>query len=161
MATFPTCCRPSRKSPARKPLQDIDGISIVPELIGQQAAGRKQPLHEYLYWEISGWTAIRQGHWRAVKPARANAWELYDLATDPSESKNIAAAEPQILARLTALAEKAHEPVREGSFAKTDRHERDRRAKFGKHDQPDAPELKSKANVIRPDGSRSPGGSAL
>lgn len=123
---------------------DIDGISIVPELIGQQAAGRKQELHEYLYWEINGWTAIRKSNWRAVKPARANGWELFDLATDPSESQNVAASQPQMLARLTSLAAKVHEPVREGSFSKTDRHERDRRAKFGKHDQPDAPELKSK-----------------
>jgi hypothetical protein len=34
--------------------------------------------------------------------------------------------------------------VREGTFASTDRHERDRRAKFGKHDQAEAPELQPK-----------------
>lgn len=28
----------------------------------------------------------------------------------------------------------AREPVREGTFSSTDRHERDRRAKYGKHD---------------------------
>jgi arylsulfatase A-like enzyme len=119
---------------------DTDGISIVPELFGEAAAGRKQAQHEYLYWEISGWTAIRQGTWRAVKPARSEQWELYDLATDPSEAKDLAAAKPNVLAKLTALAAKAHEPVREGTFARTDRHERDRRAKFGKQDQPEASE---------------------
>ncbi|MEQ1850336.1 MAG: arylsulfatase [Chthoniobacteraceae bacterium] len=126
---------------------DIDGISIVPELIGEAAAGHGQARHEYLYWEIGGWTAIRQGNWRAVKPAKKETWELYDLATDPGESKDLAATQPDILAKLTALATKAHEPVREGTFSRTDRHERDRRAKFGKQDQPDAPELKPKGKA--------------
>ena len=39
-----------------------------------------------------------------------------------------------MLARLTALAAAAHEPAREGTFTRTDLHERDRRAKYGKHD---------------------------
>jgi hypothetical protein len=42
-----------------------------------------------------------------------------------------------VLATLTELAKKAHEPVHEGTFAATDRHERDRRAKFGKQDEPE------------------------
>jgi len=115
----------------------IDGISLLPELIGEQAAGRKQKQHDYLYWEIGGWTAIRQGNWRAVKPPRTAPWELYDLATDPSETKDLAVAQPEVLAQLVALAQKAHEPVREGTFSRTDRHERDRRAKYGKQDDTD------------------------
>ena len=113
---------------------DVDGLSLVPELIGEKAAGRKQPQHECLYWEINGWTAVRQGNWRAVRSPRKNAWGLYDLATDPGESKDLSAAQPELLAKLIDLAAKAHEPVRSGTFSRTDRHERDRRAKFGKHD---------------------------
>ena len=113
---------------------DVDGIWILPELIGEKAAGHKQAQHEFLYWEIGGWTAIRQGTWRAVKPAKGPQWELYDLAKDPAESKDLASAEPEKLAQLVALATKAHEPAREGTFATTERHERDRRAKFGKQD---------------------------
>ena len=109
----------------------VDGISILPALTGQNAA---QKIHDYLYWEINGWTAIRLGTWRAVKPDKAKTWELYDLASDPSESKDLAAAQPDILAKLTTLATSAHEPIREGTFASTDLHERDRRAKYGKHD---------------------------
>ncbi|MDX1946738.1 MAG: arylsulfatase [Pirellulaceae bacterium] len=115
---------------------DVDGLSIVPELLGAAAAGREQAQHDYLYWEIAGWTAIRQGNWRAVKPAKAKEWELYDLATHPSEAHNVAATQSEVLARMIALAAKAHEPAREGTFARTDRHERDRRAKFGKQDDP-------------------------
>ena len=120
---------------------DVDGLSILPELIGEKAAGHKQACHEYLYWEIGGWTAIRQGNWRAVKPGKNARWELYDLAEDPSESKDLATAHPDVAARLAALAEKAHEPAQEGTFDRTDRHARDRRAKFGKQDDP-SPEAK-------------------
>jgi arylsulfatase A-like enzyme len=122
---------------------DTDGLSLVPELFGEAAAGRRQAQHEYLYWEISGWTAVRQGTWRAVKPPKHEKWELYDLAADPSESSDLAPAKPEVLARLTALAAKASEPVREGSFSRTDRHERDRRAKFGKQDDVEAPAAKA------------------
>ncbi len=114
----------------------VDGISILPLLLGEQAAGRTQPQHEFLYWELNGWTAVRQGDWRAVQPPKNADWELYDLAADPSESKNLAAERPEILARLVALAEKSHEPAIEGTFSTTERHERDRRAKYGKHDDP-------------------------
>lgn len=117
--------------------EGIDGISLVPTLLGEKAAGRKQPEHDYLYWEINGWTAIRQGNWRAVKTPKGG-WELYDLSADPSEANNLASAQTAQLAKLTALAAAAHEPVREGTFTRTDRHERDRRAKFGKQDEPEA-----------------------
>ncbi len=122
---------------------DIDGISILPSLIGAQAAGHEQAEHDYLYWEIGGWTAIRQQQWRAVKPSAKAPWELYDLAKDPSESKDLASSQPVTLASLTALATQAHQPVREGTFSSTQRHERDRRAKFGKQDeQPEAAKAK-------------------
>ncbi len=123
---------------------DIDGISILPELLGEKSAGRKQRKHEYLYWEINGWVAIRQNQWRAVRPKENQPWELYDISTDPSESHDLAAANPEMLNKLTAIASKAHEPVREGVFTSNDLHERDRRSKFGRHDQADAPELNPK-----------------
>lgn len=124
---------------------DGDGISLLPTLIGAAAAGHKQLEHEYLYWEINDWIAIRQGDWRGVKPPKAERWELYDLATDPSEAKDVAAKHPEVLAKLQALAIQAHEPVREGTFTSTARHERDRRAKFGRHDEPEGAEPAGKA----------------
>ena len=65
---------------------------------------------------------------------------MYDLATDPSEAKNVAAEHADVVAKLSALAEKAHAPVMEGTFERTDRHERDRRAKFHKQDETAGPE---------------------
>ena len=126
---------------------DVDGISILPELIGAVNAGRKQTQHDYLYWEINGWSAIRQNQWRAVRPKENKPWELYDLSSDPSESKDLAAAKPEMLNQLASLAAKAHEPVREGTFASSGLHQRDRRAKFGKQDQAEAEELNPKAKA--------------
>ena len=136
LAYFPDVLPTVAEVAGTKPTVDVDGVSLLPTLVGESAAGRGQERHDHLYWEIGGWTAVRQGNWRAVKPAGGKPWELYDVAADPGESKNLAASRPEVLARLTALAAAAHQPAREGTFANTDLHERDRRAKYGVHDDP-------------------------
>jgi len=88
---------------------DIDGISIVPTLLGQRAAGRPQKNHKYLYWEFNGQTAVRCGNWKAYKPRRAE-WELYDLSKDIEEKKDVAKQHPAKLEELIGYAEEAHEP---------------------------------------------------
>lgn len=115
------------------PPPGIDGLSILPTLLGEK--GQRE--HDYLYWEMGNQVAIRQGNWRAVK---GKQWELYDLASDPSESHDLSAEHPDKLAALRDLATAASEPAVEGSFSRTDRHERDRRAKTGQQDNPDAPD---------------------
>ena len=115
---------------------DVDGLSIVPTLLGSQAAGREQPQHDYLYWELAGQTAVRSRNWKAIQPGRKRDWELYDLAADPSERNNLAAAEPDRLKQLKLLARQAHEPVREGVFVDRAIHEKDRLAKFGGRRRP-------------------------
>jgi arylsulfatase A-like enzyme len=100
---------------------DIDGISVVPTLIGEQAAGRKQKLHEYLFWEHSGTKAARMGKWKAIlpggrgrrrgkKPAAApkpSKVRLYDLSKDIGEQNDLAAAHPDIAAKMEAIIKKA------------------------------------------------------
>ncbi len=121
---------------AVKPPADLDGMSIVPELLGTEAAGRPQPQHEYLYWELGQQIAIRQGNWKAIQPGQGKPWELYDLATDVSETKDLAEQQPQRLADLQRLAAAAHEPVGEGTFHDREIHEKDRRAKYGDRQPP-------------------------
>ena len=111
--------------------KDIDGLSIVPELLGEKAAGRKQAQHEYLYWELGRQTAVRMQHWKAIRPNPKAEWELYDLSKDISEANNIAAAQPDELAKMKAFAEQAHEDAVEGVFHDRSIHEKDRRAKYG------------------------------
>lgn len=110
---------------------DIDGISIAPELIGESAAGHPQQRHEFLYWELNDSVAVRSGDWKAVLPGKDRDWELYDLGNDISETHDLAADRPGMLSRLKEYAKEAHTPVEEGIFLDSTRHERDRRAKFG------------------------------
>ena len=111
--------------------EGIDGVSLVPELLGSGAQAR----HPYLYWEHGGQVAVREGDLKAVKPRANAAWELYDLRTDPSEAKDLAAGRPDDLARLRGFATDAHTPVREGTFTRKDLHARDRAAKFAPADR--------------------------
>jgi arylsulfatase A-like enzyme len=109
---------------------DIDGISFLPELFGSELTGRSQEKHEYLYWELGQQTAVRMENWKAVQPRKDRPWELYDLSTDPSESIDVAADEAEILEKMKAFAEAAHEPVKSGDWGDRTLHERDRAAKW-------------------------------
>jgi len=91
-----------------EPPDNIDGISIVPTLLGERAAGRKQKKHKFLYWEYRGQTAVRMGNFKAIQPGKKKAFELYDLSKDIGEQNNIADKHPEILAKMKAYAQQAH-----------------------------------------------------
>lgn len=116
--------------------KDVDGISIVPTLLGEDAAGRKQKAHEFLYWELGQQTALRMKHWKAIRPRKNRDWELYDLRRDLEENNNVASEHPEVLAKMKAYAARAHEPAREGVFHNRTPHEKDRRAKWGGRQKP-------------------------
>jgi arylsulfatase A len=94
--------------------QGIDGISVVPTLLGSEAAGRTQSKHEFLYWELprrdakDRWAyrkeiprqAVRMGDWKAVRPEPDGPLELYNLTEDVGENKNVAARNPQVMAKI-------------------------------------------------------------
>ncbi len=114
-----------------KPPADVDGMSILPELLGAAATGRQQEQHEFLYFEFGRQVAVRMDHWKAIQPREGGPWELYDLTEDLSETTNVADAHPDLLAQLQKFAEQSHEPVQPGTFSDRTRHERDRKAKWG------------------------------
>jgi len=95
------------------PPENIDGISMVPTLIGQGI----QQEHEYLYWEFheqGGKQAIRKGDWKAVRlnvrENRNSPIELYNLADDPGEVNDIAADHPEIIEEMERIFKEAHVP---------------------------------------------------
>ena len=51
-------------------------------------------------WEHEGNQAIRKGNWKLVKDLEDPAWELYDLAKDPCETKDLAKTNPFILSEM-------------------------------------------------------------
>jgi len=110
---------------------DVDGISILPTLLGEKAVGHKQKKRDMLYWEFGSQIAVRKGHWKAIQPGKGRPWELYDLDQDVSETTSVSDEHPKILAEMKAFAVTSHEPVQAGSFTTRERHERDRQAKWG------------------------------
>jgi len=52
------------------------------------------------------------GKWKAVRPTPDGALELYDLDADPSETQDLAANEPAIMATIQALLDQARQPPR-------------------------------------------------
>jgi len=72
----------------------IDGVDLLPYLTG---ANTGRP-HETLFWRQGRRTAIRVGDWKLVLNPRGRSeveWQLYDLAKDPSESKNLLVENPE------------------------------------------------------------------
>ena len=78
----------------------LDGVDLMPFLTG---ANKARP-HETLYWRFGPQWAVRQGDMKLVvsKGGSGNP-ELYNLANDVSESKDLAAAQPEKAKELQAL----------------------------------------------------------
>ena len=88
-----------------------DGISLLPTL----SSNGKQRQHEFLYWEFhedGGRQAVRMDKWKGVrlnvmKDADA-AIELYNLDTDPGETKNVATENPAIVQSIQKIMQSEH-----------------------------------------------------
>ncbi len=101
--------------PADKP---YDGVNIIPHLTGEVI----RPPHERLFWRLRGKEfAVREGAWKLIEPDGKPA-QLFDLASDLGETKDLAADKADIAQRLAAsLAEwrkGLKEPVFPGSSVK-------------------------------------------
>jgi arylsulfatase len=80
------------------------GKSWVPMLAGETESPRTD--QDVLAWELFGNRAIRQGNWKLrweFKPLGRGDWELFDLAADPGELKDLAAERPDKLKEMVAL----------------------------------------------------------
>ncbi|HWV99516.1 MAG TPA: arylsulfatase [Candidatus Acidoferrum sp.] len=92
---LPTACQiGGARPPAR-----IDGLSMLPGLLGQVQTNR----HNFLYWEFheGGFKqALRLGDWKAVRLQADGPLELYDLKTDPGEKHDVADKYGYVVARI-------------------------------------------------------------
>jgi arylsulfatase A-like enzyme len=61
--------------------------------------------------------ALVQGRWKVIQDDRTKKVELYDLAADPLEKSDLAAAQPEIARELLALLERVHAAAQEGASA--------------------------------------------
>jgi len=80
------------------------GKSWGPVLAGKAESPRTE--EDYLGWELFGNRAVRQGDWKLrwqYKPLGKGEWELFNLAADPAERKDLAAERPDQLKAMLAL----------------------------------------------------------
>lgn len=72
----------------------LDGVDLAPFLKSESVT----PPHETLYWRVSGGKgyAVRQGRWKLVHDIGMDKPQLYDLATDPGENRDVSFENPQI-----------------------------------------------------------------
>ena len=101
-----------------KPRQPLDGISILPLLIGKPVAERPFFWHFPIYLEAYDQqtdngrdplfrtrpgSTIRLGDWKLHEYFEDNGIELYNLKTDLSEQHNVASANPAVVKNLYTL----------------------------------------------------------
>ncbi len=93
---FPTLCDLAGAAPPAS----LDGVSVLPALLG-----RAQPERGPLYWEIHHpfQQAVRTGRWKAIRFGTREPLELYDVAADPGESRDVADRHPDVVKDIEAF----------------------------------------------------------
>ncbi len=86
----------------------IDGRDIWSLLAS--ADGAESPHEAFFYYRIGTLQAVRSGQWKL----NLASGELYDLHADIAESKNLAAQHPEVVEKLSRLAEACREDLGDG-----------------------------------------------
>lgn len=101
-------------------VQQSDGISFLPELLGED-----QEAHEFLYWEFherGGKQAILSDSWKAVRldvgADPDGPLELYNLEKDPFEAQNLAGAHPELAEKFARMMKEQREPSARFNFGR-------------------------------------------
>lgn len=101
-----------------------DFLPTVAELVGQKLTsptqghslvnylkGASAPKRPYFYWELhegKPFQVVRFGDWKAIRN-REGTLELYDLANDLAEQRNLADKKPDLVAKAEQLMEEARD----------------------------------------------------
>ncbi len=89
------------------PPQGIDGISILPTLLGREQTTR----HESLYFEIYEpffQQSVRWGDWKGYRLGTKAHLEIYDLKADPAEKHDLAAEHPDVVKKIETIMTAEH-----------------------------------------------------
>ena len=74
----------------------MEGRSLLPVFEGENRAP-----YEYLCWYLMGNRAVRHDKWKLVWGVTAKRWELYDMDTDRTETRDLAGDHPGVVAELS------------------------------------------------------------
>jgi hypothetical protein len=100
----------------------IDGRSIWPLLASED--GARTPHEAFFYYHFDQLQAVRSGPWKlfvglkrqrlrpGAEPREVNsAPRLYDVVDDPGESRDVASAHSDVVARLNGFAQRARREI--------------------------------------------------
>ena len=99
---YPTCLAAAGQPP--RPHQHCDGLNLQPLLEGKSSLGR-----EAIFWHFPHYnrhpssfpsSVIRKGPWKLIETFDPEGVELYNLENDLSETTNLAAEQPELVAEL-------------------------------------------------------------
>jgi len=76
--------------------RSIDGVDLLPHLTG----ANPKPPHDTLAWRYGQQAALRKGDWKIYRPGGQQPWQLFNLASDASETQNLAAQKPDTVKDL-------------------------------------------------------------
>ena len=86
--------------PSTKAEATLDGINLMPLLTGKTTQLPERPL----FWRVGKKNALRLGDWKLIRDGKE--WQLYDLAHDISETRNLATQELARVQHMSALWDK-------------------------------------------------------
>jgi arylsulfatase len=81
-----------------RPVPPAPGKSLVPVFAKDGTV-----THDSLWWLHEGNRALRVGNWKIVAAGKSSPWELYDFASDRSETRNLAGEHPDKVRELAAI----------------------------------------------------------
>jgi len=99
---YPTCL--AAAGLAQRPSQHLDGLNLQPLFGGKTSLGRKA-----LFWHFPHYnehpfsvpsSVIRRGPWKLIETFDPEGVELYNLAEDLSETRNLAAEKPDLVKEM-------------------------------------------------------------
>jgi arylsulfatase A len=94
----------ARADRAIAPSAELDGVDLSPLLFGELFGAKR-----HLYWELAsygGQQAARFGDWKALRRdlrKESAKIELYDLARDPNETRDVAGEHPELVEHAREL----------------------------------------------------------
>jgi arylsulfatase len=78
-------------------LLPLDGRSLAPVFRGESLGAR-----DFLAWRVPQHRVFLVGDWKIISTDENSPWELYDLARDGTETKDLAAQHPEVVQNLEA-----------------------------------------------------------
>jgi uncharacterized sulfatase len=100
--------------PTDRPIDGFNLINALQRTPGAHSKVQQAPLAERpLFWRDGGMRAVQVNRWKLIHSAKPDKDFLFDLKTDPTEKKNLAATHLDKLAELKALLTAHHKGMAE------------------------------------------------